>query len=219
MSLKIEIDNLLKERKFEELVNLCEKEKRAWQEVRYRLYSLDEVIRWAAVEAVGYFMKLLWENRREEKVRNYIRTLFWSMNDESGGIGWSSPQAVAEIIANIPEIIDPYGSMMIAHCIDEPPLVKGCIWGIGRLGELITDSVDFFKEQIFEIFNSQDPEITGLLCWAMGQAKFIPSKPYIKQNIFISDRIKIYINGNFVIKPVSIWAKEALSKIDSYITC
>ncbi len=214
MSLKIEINELLKGRNFEELINRCDKEKRAWQEVRYRLYSLDEVIRWATIETIGYLMKFWWQDKREEKVRNYIRTLFWSMNDESGGIGWSSPQTVAEIIANIPEIIDPYGSMMIAHCIDEPPLIKGCLWGIGRLGVLITDSVEFFKNQIFKLFNSEDPEIIGLLCWAMGQAKFIPAKSYIKQKFFISDQIKIYIKGNFIIKPVSLWAKEAISKID-----
>lgn len=214
MSLKIEINELLKKRNFGELINLCNKEKRAWQEVRYRLYSLDEVIRWSTIETIGYLMKFWWQDKREEKVRNYIRTLFWSMNDESGGIGWSSPQTVAEIIANIPEIVEPYGSMMIAHCIDEPPLVKGCLWGIGRLGVLITDSVEFFKDQIFELFNSEDPEIVGLLCWAMGQAKFIPAKNFIKEKIFIGDQIKIYIKGNFIIKPVSLWAEEAISKID-----
>lgn len=218
MNLKIQINQLLKKRNFDELLNLCEKEKRAWQEVRYRLYSLDEVIRWSAIETVGYVMKFWWQSGKEEKVRNYIRTLFWSLNDESGGIGWSSPQAIAEIIANIPEIIEPFGSMMIAHCLDEPPLIKGCLWGIGRLGVLITDSVEFFKDQIFEIFSSNDPETIGLLCWAMGQTKFVPAKSYIKEKIFISTQIKIYIKGNLIIKPVFLWAEEAISNINSNAT-
>jgi hypothetical protein len=214
MNLKAQIDNLLRERNFESLVRLCEKERHAWQEVKYRLYSLDEVIRWSAIETTGKLMEYWWKKGDEEKVRVYIRTLFWSMNDESGGIGWSSPQTVAEIISNIPEIIDPYGSMMIAHCIDEPPLIKGCLWGIGRLGVLIADSVEFFKNQIFEIFNSQDPEIIGLACWAMGRTKFILSKSYVEKNIFIDNQIKIYINGKFIEKPVSFWAKEALANFE-----
>ncbi|HMK48467.1 MAG TPA: hypothetical protein VK435_00305, partial [Thermodesulfovibrionales bacterium] len=93
------VNELLGRRGFEELTDLCERDRHAWQEVRYSLYSLDERQRWSAIETVGRLMELWWRSARQEKVRQYIRTLFWSMNDESGGIGWSSPQAVAEIIA------------------------------------------------------------------------------------------------------------------------
>lgn len=92
-------------------------------------------------------MQYWWQSRQHERVREFIRNLFWSMNDESGGIGWSSPQTIAEIIVNIPEILDPYGSMMIAHSIEEPPFVKGGLWGIGRLGKMIADAVDFFQDK------------------------------------------------------------------------
>jgi hypothetical protein len=160
-------------------------------------------------------MKKWWDSGKEEKVRIYIRTLFWSMSDESGGIGWSSPQTVAEIIATNPELIDPYGSMMIAHCIDEPPLIKGCLWGIGRMGSLITVSVKFFQDKILKVFSSDDVEILGIAAWAMGEAGFHLAAPYIEKWRFRSEPVTIYLEGNFYEKPLGKWAEEALMKMET----
>lgn len=211
--IKTRVPELLCKRDFDSLLELCERDRHFWQEVRFRLYDLNEKIRWAAVETVAKVMKQWWNSGKEEKVRQYIRTLFWSMSDESGGIGWSSPQAVAEIIANIPVLIDPYGSMMIAHCIDEPPLVKGCLWGIGRMGILITDSVYFFRKKILEVFQSDEGETLALASWAMGEAGFEPALPFLEKLEDHGEKIRIYINGNFCEKTLSRWAGEAMEKI------
>jgi len=154
--LKKIVEDLLITKEHGTLLDLCEQDRRFWQEVRFRLYDLDERIRWSAIEVAAKFMERWWQSDRQEKVRIYIRTLFWSMNDESGGIGWSSPQTIAEIIVHIPELIDPYGRMMIAHSMEEPPLIKGGAWGIGRLGRRIEDSWEFFKDEIFGVFQESD---------------------------------------------------------------
>jgi len=211
--IKQRVDDLLIKRDFETLIVLCERNRSAWQEVRYRLYSLDERLRWAAIEATAKLMEQWWKSGKEEKVRNHIRTLFWSMTDESGGIGWSAPQAVAEIIATIPEIIDPYGSMMIAHTIDEPPLINGCLWAIGRLGRLIAGPIDSFQEQILAVFQIDEAETLGLLSRAMGEAGFYPAIPYLKKISSRTEPVRVYITGHFLVKPLSGWVEEALSKL------
>ncbi len=212
-SIKEQVETLLRKRDFNKLLDLCEKDRNIWQKIRTRLYDLDETIRWSAIEAIGRIMKSWWDSGDEEKVRNYIRTLFWSLTDESGGIGWSSPQAIAEIIHNIPQLIDPYGSMMIAYTIDEPPLIKACLWGIGRLGVKITDSVDFFKDKILMLFQSNDIEILGLTAWAMGETCFKASLPFLEKLKEIKVPIKIYINGEFCEEPLCLWVYRAIAKI------
>jgi hypothetical protein len=211
--IKSTISNLLMKRDFERLIELCEKNRHYWQEVRYRLYDLDEVLRWSAIETVAKLMKKWWDSGKEEKVRIYIRTLFWSMNDESGGIGWSSPQTVAEIIVNNPVLIDPYGSMMIAHCIDEPPLLKACFWGIGRMGGLIRESIKFFQDKILKIFSNDDVEILGLAAWAMGESGVALAIPFLEKLRFRSEPVKIYLEGNFYEKLLGKWAEEAIGKM------
>ena len=195
------------------LLDLCEQDRRFWQEVRFRLYDLDERVRWPAIEATAKFMERWWQSGRQEKVRIYIRTLFWSMNDESGGIGWSSPQTVAEIIMHIPELIDPYGRMMIAHSIEEPPLMKGGAWGIGRLGRRIADSLEAFREKVLAVFQEDDSETLGLLAWAMGRTGFSPAMPYLENLLQREEPVMIYIDGVFLQKPLKQWAAEAIGAI------
>jgi hypothetical protein len=212
-SIKHQIKDLLEKKNYDRIVELCEKDKHFCQELRFRLYDIDERIRWSAIESVGKFMKRLWETGQEEKVRVYIRTLFWSITDESGGIGWSSPQTIAQIIENIPGLIDPYGSMMIASTLEEPPLIKGGLWGIGLLGKKIADSVNFFKESILEVFKSDDAEILGLAAWALGEASFWPALPFLKELTGRKELMKIYIKGDFIEKPLGEWAREAIINI------
>ena len=211
---KHKLKDLLETRDYDRIVELCEKDRRFWQELRFRLYDIDERIRWPAIEAVGKFMQRLWDKGQRDKVRIYIRTLFWSITDESGGIGWTAPQTIAQIISNIPELIDPYGSVMIAHTLEEPPLIKGGLWGIGLLGKKIADSVNFFREIILEVFKSDDAEILGLAAWALGEASFRPALPFLKELTGRKDLVKIYIKGDFKEKPLGQWAQEAIDKIE-----
>jgi len=207
------VEELLRKRDFRSLLEMCDTKREYWQEVRYRLYDLDEILRWSAIETAGRLMKKWWDSGNEEKVRIYIRTLFWSLNDESGGIGWSSPQTIAEIIAQNPVLNDPYASMMIAHCIDEPPLLKGCFWGIGRLGGLISNTVKVFKNEILEALNTGDIEVLGTAAWAFGKSGFAFAVPFLQKLIFRGERVTIYVEGNFCEKPIGKWAEEALLKI------
>jgi hypothetical protein len=211
--IKAQVRELLEQREYEHLVDLCVIDRHAWQELRFRLYEIDERIRWSAIEASAKLMKRWWQLKQQEKVRDFIRNLFWSMTDESGGIGWSSPQTISETIVNIPEILDPYGSMMIAYSIEEAPLMKGGLWGIGRLGKMIADSMDFFQEKILAVFQNDDPEVLGLAAWAMGEVGFKPSLSLLESLRERNEPVRIYTNGDFYEKPLGQWAEEAVNKI------
>ena len=212
-SVKQQVRDLLKRRDCKDLIELCEKHRQFWNELRFRLYDIDERLRWPAIECVAKFIQRLWEKGEKEKVREYIRNLFWSINDESGGIGWSAPQTIAEIIINIPELLEPYGSMMIAHTFEEPLLIKGGLWGIGRLGKQIAESVKFFQEKILVAFENDDPETLSLAAWAMGEVGFKPVLPFMKKLLRRKERVRIYIKGDFHERPLGRWASEAIAKI------
>ena len=137
------------------------------------------------------------------------------MTDESGEIGWSAPETMAEIIVRIPELIEPYGSIMIARAFEEPPLVKGGLWGIGRLGKRIAEAVEFHQNEILAVFDGDDPEILGLAAWAMGEASFAPALPHLKSLQNRKGSAQLYIEGDFVGQPLANWIEEAISKIET----
>ena len=64
------------------------------------LFSLaldaDELIAWRAIEAIGKMAAIQAESDLE-KIRDSVRRLLWLMNDESGGLGWRSPEMIGEI--------------------------------------------------------------------------------------------------------------------------
>jgi len=212
-SIKHQVKTYLVQKEYQRLLDLCEKDVRFWKELRFHLYDIDEKLRWSAIEAIARFMQHLWQTGHKEKVREFIRNLFWSMNDESGGIGWSAAPTIAEIIVQIPELLNAYGSMMLYHALEEPPLLKGGLWGIGRLGQRIKNAVDFFQDKVLETFQYDDPEILGLAAWAMGEVGFTPALSFLKKLKDRNELVQIYIEGHFYKRPLGSWAKESIRKI------
>jgi hypothetical protein len=213
-SIKQQVKDLLERRDKDCLLELCEKDREFWKALRFNLYAVDERIRWTAIETAAKFMQRWWQAGKKEKVREYIRNLFWSITDESGGIGWSAPQTIAEIIVNIPELIDPYGSMMIAHTFDEPPLIKGGLWGMGRLGKVAAEAVLFFQDKVLSVFQSDDTETLCLAAWATGEVGFKAALPFLEKLLERKEPVRIYVEGDFYEKTLGEWAREAISKIN-----
>ncbi|NWF52472.1 MAG: hypothetical protein HXY47_05250, partial [Nitrospirae bacterium] len=104
--------------------------------------------------------------------------------------------------------------MMVAHSLEEPPLVKGGLWGIGRLGKRITDALYFFKEKVIHPLQSEESEILGLATWAMGETSFKPALKFLKSLMNRKENVCIYIEGNFIEKTLEEWAKESIDKIE-----
>ena len=66
------------------------------------LCSTDEHVKWRAVTALGKVVSDLAASDLES-ARVVMRRFIWNLNDESGGIGWSSPEILGEIVRNNPE--------------------------------------------------------------------------------------------------------------------
>ena len=210
-----QLHDLLIQRDFTRLIDLCEEDKRLWRTLWAALYEADENLRWSAIEAVAKVMERWWEAGHREIVREYMRRILWSMCAEAGEMGWSAPQTIAEIIVTIPELLEPYGSMMIARAIEEPSLVAGGLWGVGRLGTVTRGAVEPLREMILGVFGTEDAETLGLAAWAMGEVGFEAALPDLEELRDREEPARIYINGDFRNKPVCQWAREAIDKIEA----
>ena len=107
------------------------------------LYSPSRIIRWHAVTCFGIAAEELAEQGREH-VRVVLRRCTWSLNDESGGIGWGAPETMGEILARIPALSGEYASILISFVLERDqacnfleyaPLREGAYWGIARLAQ------------------------------------------------------------------------------------
>jgi hypothetical protein len=103
------------------------------------LASPREDERWRAVALLGRAVALLVAESGVEAGREVIRRLLWSLNEESGAMGWGAAEACAEIMAQEPRLADEYLEIFLSHLrpgpkfLDHPALQAGALWGLGRL--------------------------------------------------------------------------------------
>ena len=97
-----------------------------------------EPVKWRAVRAMGRVVAGMAEHDIES-ARIVMRRLMWSLNDESGGIGWGAPEAMGEIMAQDQRLAEEYHHMLISYLdekgnyLEHEPLRKGAVWAVDRL--------------------------------------------------------------------------------------
>jgi len=104
-------------------------------------YDSDPELRQKAINAFGQMVADL-ANEDMEVARVIMRRLMWTLNDESGGIGWGAPEAMAEAMACHPRLAEEYVHILLSYIredgnfLEYAPLRRGALWGIGRLAQV-----------------------------------------------------------------------------------
>jgi len=93
------------------------------------------------------------------------------MNDESGGIGWGSPEAMGEIMAGNQDLANEYHKILVSYImpdgnfIENEMLQQGILWGIGRLAHSMPALIEEHTFLLIPYLESQDPVIRGHAAW------------------------------------------------------
>jgi hypothetical protein len=130
------------------------------------LYDNDELIRFRAATALGAAASAE-GSRKPERVRNLIRGLFWTMNDESGSICWHAPEAIAEILINLPALRGEFLPILLSF-IDEEPFQRGVHRAACRLSRDDSSTMSAYSSRLTRSLSNQDPIIRGLAALALG---------------------------------------------------
>lgn len=121
------------------VVKLCRQNKR-WHKYLFSfLYEREEELSLKAAEALGLVAADL-ADREPEVVRDYLRRLFWSLNDESGGFAPYAPAAIGEIIRNRPELGRDFIPMLFSLW-EEEKLRPALLWAGRRLYDSCRDEL------------------------------------------------------------------------------
>lgn len=181
------------------------------------ILSGDELLKWRAVTAMGFVVADLAENEMES-ARIVMRRLIWNLNDESGGIGWGSPEAMGEIMARHHGLAAEYAKILVSYIrpdgnfIEHKLLQRGVLWGLGRLARarsrLVNEAAGFLRPYL----ESNDPMLRGLAACTAGAIADESTAPLLKRLLNDESTVKIYLTGRLVACPVSRLAREALNE-------
>ena len=184
------------------------------------LCSNNETARWHAITALGPIMADLADNDMEA-ARVVMRRFMWSLNDESGGIGWGAPEAMGEIMALHDKLAEEYAHMLVAYMREDgfylelPQLQQGLMWGLARLalakpGLLKAKNVITY---LLPYLDSDDSTVRGLAAWTLGLLHAKEAVAYLEKLVNDPARVKIFLNRTFVPDTVGNLAHKALANI------
>ena len=180
-------------------------------------YNKNDLIKWRAITAMGAVVSGL-ADQDMESARVVMRRLIWNLNDESGGIGWGSPEAMGEIMARHAGMAEEYAFLLVSYVneqgnyLEHPALQRGVLWGLGRLAHSRPRLVNHTAPFLLPYMQSEDAYHRGLSAWTAGALGNELTKPLLQNLSHDKALINIFIDMNLIEVTVGQLAREALSK-------
>jgi hypothetical protein len=211
MNIKEQVKGLLKEQMYEKLSSLSASRKRTLTMLISLTYDREDIISWRAMEAIGVFTGEFADSD-PETVRHTVERLLWMIRDESGGIGWSVPEILAEIVVNNPTLCSDIPPIIVSFH-DEPPLRAGVLRAIGRIGTLSQEMVDDALPVVRMYLHSDDSTVRGIAAWALGKLNMPEIENELRALATDDAPVTIYEKGGLKEKTVGFIAQESLENL------
>ena len=181
-------------------------------------YDPDITIRWHAISAFGRVVSNL-AARDMDGARVMMRRLLWNLNDESGGIGWGSPEAMGETMALHTGLCDEYRHMLISYVnpqgnfLEHEVLQRGLLWGLGRLAHVRPAQLHEAVPFLHPFLESPDPYHRGYAAWCCGALRDVSAKPLLEKRVHDGTALLLYHDLRLHNTTVGRLASEALAAI------
>ncbi len=188
------------------------------------LCSPVESVRWSSVNSFGLVVPSM-AARKIEGARVVMRRFLWSLNDESGGIGWGAPESLAEIMCHCDQLRHEYLHILISYMCEDgeehfqngnylelPMLQRGLLWGVGRLSQCHRDEMieQNIVENVSAYLSSLDLNVVGMAIWTLGLLNAQSDYEKIEAFLDKNNLVPIYRNSFLDKVEISSLAEEAL---------
>ena len=167
----------------------------------------DELVRWRAVSALGRLA-----GADPGLARPLVRRLYWSLNDETGGIGWMSAPALGEIGRRAPQLLSECVRPLVRY-LDEPFLLPGALWAIGRLAPAYPAETREVVPEVALCCSSSDPAVRAHAAHALGEVGDGRARLALVDLAQDDRPARLYEGEQLVTKQVRDWAGEALARL------
>ncbi|MDZ7699446.1 MAG: HEAT repeat domain-containing protein [Deltaproteobacteria bacterium] len=179
------------------------------------LYAGDERLKMRAVRAMGAVVARL-ADENMEAARVIIRRFMWNLNDESGGIGWGSAEAMGEILAQHEGLAQEYAPILLSYARkdgnfqEHEMMQRGVLWGMGRLAQVKPEMVKDAVPYMAPFLESPDPLVRGHAVWVIGMTVPGAYRDDLKSLLTDDTEIQIWMDQKPITRRISDLAEEAV---------
>lgn len=187
----------------------------------------EEAVRWHAVSGFGFVVPVIAEDDMEQ-ARTIMRRFLWMLNDESGGIGWGVPEAMAEVMYYSRPLGREYLHMLVSYTKDDGPelfqdgnfleldlMQEAVLWGLCRVAPVYPEALaeHNLDANLDVYFRSSNPAVRGLVCRLAGELKLPGRRDDLLAARNDGRALKFYEQGEFICSTVAELARAALQEI------
>jgi len=120
-------------------------------------YDKDTLAGWRAIKAMGLIARELLEIDIVF-LRETCRRLLWSISDESGGIGWSAPELLGEIVSAAPGRFPDITPLIVSvYDAEEVTFRPGVLYALQRIAEASPLSAVPYADILLRGMREKDP--------------------------------------------------------------
>ena len=134
-------------------------------------FDSDPEIVQQAVEAMGITAAAVAESDPEH-VRNHLRRLHWLLSEESGGVCWRAPEAMAEIVRRRPDLFADYIPIVVSLIDtmeeeDQAGFRTAILRAIGRLASCGGKEIREVLPRVAACLDDPDPRVRDMAAWCL----------------------------------------------------
>jgi HEAT repeat protein len=163
--------DLLQRGQLERIAGRAAETKRVLGDLVSLTFDADPEIGWRAVEALGLAAARL-SGDHPDHVRELLRRLYWLLSEESGGVCWRAPEAMAEIVARCPDVGADYVPIVASLIVSLEPedlerFRAGALWALGRLASVAGAHAGEACPAAVAALDHPDSQVRGMAVWAL----------------------------------------------------
>lgn len=167
-------------------------------------FDKEDVLCWHAIAAMGVCAAAVCKSD-VSRVRNVVQRLIWSAREESGGMGWSAPELLAEIACASPIQFPDIPPIIVSLYVEdeEKVFLKGVLWAIARMGAAGIQEVPGAAEVVTSSLDDSDPQVRGLAVRAAIEARIEGTAKRLQELVGDPGRLMIFESGRLKQKTVA----------------
>lgn len=208
---KKEVIRLLAKKDYDKLVGLSFSQKKILSILISLSYDKKNPVSWRAIEAIGLITGEI-AKTNPDLVRNTVGRLLWMIRDESGGIGWSSPEILGEIVRNNPELCSDIAPIIVSFH-EEEMLRAGVLKAVGRIGMINTEFIEYAVPVVLSYLHNPNPVLRGFAAWSLGEIGTAESLNELQKLINDNNVLLFYEDGELREKTVGEIAAKSIEKL------
>ncbi|MFH1351380.1 MAG: DVU0298 family protein [Pseudomonadota bacterium] len=207
---KKEVEDLVNRYDLGPLINRAEQDKRIIRDLQRLIYSVDKLLRWRAIDALGKVSVVI-ARYDPGAISKLLQRLFSAVSDTAAS-SWGCIDAIGEIIGNGPEQFAGYAPQLYQYASDRG-LLPEVLRALARIGEAKPDLLR--KKAFYFIPFLQDPEteIRGYAAILLGNLGAGEARDDLERIKNDSTTLDVYRKGELEKRTIGELASEALKKL------